>query len=275
MKRLAFSSDLHGDKEKFQKFFNVRADYHVIGGDLLPKRGTLKTIYKKQRSFMAEFLNPFLEQKKDVTTTLLMLGNDDLEPFEQVLLDFEREGLCKQLHGNRFTIEGFELIGFKYIPPTPFSLKGIERRDSRGVIDPLHRLYSSFIFEDDGSPIKIDFQAYLKSQPSIAELLETLPKPADYSKSIYAMHSPPYDCGIDVTVRGDPVGSIDIKNFLLQYQPALFLCGHIHESPGTFHLGKTPCINPGQLHEFAYSLFELDNDTIRFLKIPPALNEKT
>ncbi len=275
MKRLAFSSDLHGDEEKYQKFFSIEADFHVIGGDLLPKRGTLKTIYKKQRTFVSEFLKEILEKHKGKTRTFLMLGNDDLDPFEKDILKFESEGLCHQLHGNKFAIDGFELIGFKYIPPTPFSLKGIERRDSRGVIDPLHRLYSSFIFEDDGTPIKIDFQSYLKSQPSIAELLDALPKPVDYSKTIYVMHTPPYNCEIDLTISCDPVGSLDVRDFLFEHQPALFLCGHIHEAPGTYYLGKTPCINPGQLHEFAYSLFELDKHTIKFLKIPPILNEKT
>ncbi|NVM31143.1 MAG: metallophosphoesterase [Candidatus Helarchaeota archaeon] len=274
MKRVAYCSDLHGNQERYQIFFAIEADYYVIGGDLLPKRGTLQSLYPKQRNFMKEFLKPLLEKNKSDTTTLLMLGNDDLEPFERDLLNFEGDGLCKQLHGNKFAIEDFELIGFKYIPPTPFSLKGIERRDSRGIIDPLHRLYSSFIFKDDGSAIKIDFEAYLKSQPSIAELLEALPKPADFSKTIYVMHSPPYDTMIDVTVQGIPVGSIDIRNFILKYQPPLLLCGHIHESPGTVQLGKTICINPGQLHEFAYSLFEIENGSIKFLKIPPKLDEK-
>ncbi len=272
MKRIAYCSDLHGDQERYEKFFAIKADYHIIGGDLFPKRGTLKTLYNKQQNFMKDFLKPLLEENKGETTTLLMLGNDDLEPLELVLLEWQDQGICNQLHGNIFQIEAFEIIGFKYIPPTPFSLKGIERRDSRGITQA--QFASSFIFNDDGSAVKIDFGAYLKSQPSIAELLEALPKPTDFSKTIYVMHSPPYNAIIDVTVRDEPVGSLDIRNFLLKYQPPLLLCGHVHEAPGTVKLGITTCINPGQLHEFAYSLFEIENDSIKPQKIPPTLGKK-
>ncbi|NVM53309.1 MAG: metallophosphoesterase [Candidatus Helarchaeota archaeon] len=270
MKRIAYCSDLHGKRERYLNFYSIEADYHIIGGDLFPRHGIyFKRLIDVQRNFIDEFLKPLLEQNKERTQTLLMLGNDDLEPLECNILEMQEDGLCHFLHGNKISIEDFEVIGFKYVPPTPFSLKNIERRDSRGISQ--KQFGTAILFQNDGMAMKIDFEAYLKSQPSIAELLDTLPKPTDFSKAIYVMHSPPYNSLIDTTVQGESVGSLDIRNFILKYQPTLVLCGHIHESPGTIQLGNTTCINPGQLHDFAYSLFELENDSIEFLKIPPPI----
>jgi len=268
MKRIVYCADLHGDQKRYQEFFRIQGDYHIIGGDLFPKRGYFKNLMDIQKKFMDQFLHPLLESEKTHTQTLLMLGNDDIESLEHFLFESQEEGLCYHLHNSLFEVEGFEIIGFKYIPPTPFSNKNFERWDSRGITQA--QFADPVLFQEDGSFSVIDFESYLKkSQPSIAELLEQLPKPHDYSKAIYIFHSPPYDSCLDITVKNEAVGSQDIRDFIYKYQPALVLCGHIHESPGTVKLGETICMNPGQLKEFAYCIFELNDGSIEFLKIPP------
>ncbi len=270
MKRIVYCADIHGSIEKYQAFFGIPGDYHIIGGDLLPKRGYFKSLYDIQWHFLVDFLKPLLEAQKKHTRTLLMLGNDDIEPLESFLLEWEEEGLCDHLHGSLFEVEGFEIVGFKYIPPTPFSIKNFERGDSRGIAQ--KQFAAPILFQADGTYSPIDFESYLKSKPSIAKLLEQLPKPCNFSKAIYVMHSPPYDSGIDVTVNKEPVGSQDIRHFICKNEPALVLCGHIHESPGTVKFGETICINPGQLKNFGYSLFELKEGSIEFLKIPSEIS---
>ena len=42
-----------------------------------------------------------------------------------------------------------------------------------------------------------------------------------------------------------PAGSIAVKDTIQEYQPMLGLHGHIHESKGTFKIGRTLCLNPG------------------------------
>ncbi|MHA1264088.1 MAG: metallophosphoesterase family protein [Candidatus Helarchaeota archaeon] len=269
MKRIAYCSDLHGNEDRYRQFFSIEADYHIIGGDLFPRKGYYKRLIDNQRHFMESFLKPLLKEYKDSTKPLLMIGNDDIEPLEKILLSWQEADLCQYLHAAKIQIEAFEVIGFKYIPPTPFSLKNIERRDSRGRT---HRqIGGGIVFQPDGTAQKVDFDDYLSQQPSIMKLLEQLPPPSDYSKAIYVMHSPPYNSGIDVTVANEPVGSLDIRRFILKFQPALVLCGHVHEQAGTVYLGTTPCINPGQLHHFAYCLFELDQTNLRFLHIPKVI----
>ena len=42
-----------------------------------------------------------------------------------------------------------------------------------------------------------------------------------------------------------PAGSTTVKDAIQKYQPMLGLHGHIHESKGTFKIGRTLCLNPG------------------------------
>jgi Icc-related predicted phosphoesterase len=42
-----------------------------------------------------------------------------------------------------------------------------------------------------------------------------------------------------------PVGSTAVRELIERYQPMLALHGHVHESPGAVHIGRTLCINPG------------------------------
>jgi len=90
------------------------------------------------------------------------------------------------------------------------------------------------------------------------------------AKSVYVLHMPPYRLGLDKCSYGAEVGSKAIFNFLNKYQPKLSLHGHIHESPevtGRWYaeLGRTICIQPGQLDEFTYVTIDLS--TMKFNRI--------
>jgi Icc-related predicted phosphoesterase len=78
--------------------------------------------------------------------------------------------------------------------------------------------------------------------------------------AIFNFHCPPYDTQIDQgPVLGEdmrmrstaggvemhPVGSTACRDVIERYQPLLGFHGHLHESRGTFKLGRTVCINPG------------------------------
>nr|MBA3347570.1 metallophosphoesterase [Actinomycetota bacterium] len=78
--------------------------------------------------------------------------------------------------------------------------------------------------------------------------------------AIFNLHVPPYDTGLDtapqvdqdlrvVTVGGQPsmvpVGSRAVRELVERRQPLVSLHGHIHESRGVAHLGRTLCLNPG------------------------------
>lgn len=78
--------------------------------------------------------------------------------------------------------------------------------------------------------------------------------------SIFNIHVPPHGSGLDTAIELDeelmpvlvggqpveiPVGSTAVREIIEEYQPALGLFGHIHESRGVHQIGRTTCINPG------------------------------
>ncbi len=86
------------------------------------------------------------------------------------------------------------------------------------------------------------------------ERLETLPlrkefAALDWSKVVFLSHAPPYKTAVDDVGEGGEewhVGSKTLARLVKKRQPALVLCGHIHEA---FHkedrIGKTLVVNPG------------------------------
>jgi uncharacterized protein len=81
----------------------------------------------------------------------------------------------------------------------------------------------------------------------------------DLDNVVCNIHVPPYNSALDIAPELDtsvtppravagstvPVGSTAVADFLEQRQPLLSLHGHIHESPGAVHIGRTTAINPG------------------------------
>ena len=83
---------------------------------------------------------------------------------------------------------------------------------------------------------------------------------SDPRRAIFMIHVPPHDSGLDTApildqnlrptvsagdvLRG-PVGSTAVRRIIEEYQPALTIHGHIHESGGERKIGKTVCVNPG------------------------------
>jgi uncharacterized protein len=95
-------------------------------------------------------------------------------------------------------------------------------------------------------------------------LYERIKKLADQvqapERAIFNLHVPPYDSGLDTAreINPDltvvyksgapheiPVGSTAVRQILEEYQPALALHGHIHESRGEAQIGRTLAINSG------------------------------
>lgn len=82
----------------------------------------------------------------------------------------------------------------------------------------------------------------------------------DPSQAIFNFHCPPYATGIDsgpklredfrptpgaAGIEMHPVGSRACRTAIERHQPLLGLHGHLHESRGTYKLGRTVSINPG------------------------------
>lgn len=73
-------------------------------------------------------------------------------------------------------------------------------------------------------------------------------------------HAPPRDCRLDRTFLGRHVGSEALREFIDRTQPALVLCGHIHEGRGVETLGRTTVVNCGAAAGGSYALVEIGQD---------------
>jgi Icc-related predicted phosphoesterase len=257
---ILFTSDLHGEIHFYQRLLDLTvslsAEIIVLGGDLLPSFPPTKRyedMIPHQKTFIDEFLSPFFKrifQRTTVKQILLIPGNWDLsypylfkEPIEGII-DLDRRSHRLE--------NGYELMGYPFVPPTPFRPKDYEKMDDPKALWPPQK-YPSYIRSTDQTDqlIAIDPYLYLKQRETIAEDLNQLPRPLNYKKAIYIMHSPPFGTRLDLIQGGKSAGSRSIKTFIEKNQPLVTLHGHIHESPeisGAYfdQIGETLSINPGQ-----------------------------
>jgi len=258
--KVLYTSDLHGEIRLYQELLALAtsssAEIIALGGDLLPSLPPTKRyedMVPNQKAFINQFLSSFF--KKVITTTsvkqiFLIPGNWDIgypylfkEPLEEIVDLDQRSYRLKN---------EYELIGYPFVPPTPFRPKDYEKMDDPEATWPPQK-NPSYIRSSNQTDqlISIDPYLYLRGRETIREDLNRLPRPLYHKRAIYIMHSPPFGTRLDFIQGGKSAGSRSIKIFIEENQPLLTLHGHIHESPelsGAYfdRIGETLSINPGQ-----------------------------
>jgi uncharacterized protein len=156
------------------------------------------------------------------TMAYVMPGNDDPWAVDEALAGREKVVACD---GRVVRVGDHELLSLGWSNETPW--RTARELDEEGLYTRIKRL---------------------------ADQLES-PR-----SSVFNLHAPPYDSGLDTATELDetlkpvliggqpreiPVGSTAVRQLIEEYQPALALHGHIHESRGIVEIGRTVCINPG------------------------------
>ena len=258
--KVLYTSDLHGETHLYQELLSLAisssSEIMAIGGDLLPSFPPTKRyedMVPNQKTFIDQFLFPFFKRMLETTPVrqiFLIPGNWDLGyPF----LFRETTEKIIDLNQKSYRLKnGFELIGYPFVPPTPFRPKDYEKMDDREAPWPPQK-NPSYIRSSDQADrlIPVDPYLYLRGRETIKEDLNRVPSPLHPRRTIHIMHSPPWGTRLDFIQGGESAGSRSIKTFIERNQPLLTLHGHIHESPelsGTYidRLGETMMINPGQ-----------------------------
>lgn len=230
-----FVSDLHGKISRYkaliQQIKQELPDVVLVGGDLLPGFGAL------YGDFINEFLIPQFQTLKEELQNnypqiFIIMGNDDPRIEEEKIITGHKAGLWNYLNEKKVSFEGWDFYGYAYVPPTPFRLKDWEKFDvSRytdiGCISPLEGMRTIKV-----NPVDIEYYTIAKDLANLQQ--------GELYRSIWLFHSPPYKTALDRAaldgrmidhVQVDlHVGSIAIKNFIEQHQPAITLHGHVHES---------------------------------------------
>ena len=161
-----------------------------------------------------------------------MAGNDDLASIDQAVAEFKSIRNPDMTHSE--IDGGYEVVGLSNANMTPW-------RCARDV-------------EEQVLQQKLEVLTGLIQHPE---------------RTIAILHVPPFSSGLDtcpeldknlkmITEGGQVVmksaGSTAVKAFIEKVQPMLSLHGHIHESPGHIHIGRTLCINAGS--EYAEAILK-------------------
>jgi len=258
--KVVYTSDLHGDIRLYEELLELARSSSVqiiaLGGDLLPSFPPTKRyedMIPYQEKFIAQFLLPFFKKLTESTAVnkiLTIPGNWDLGyPF---LFEKPSDEIV-DLNQKVFRLKNeYEVIGYPFVPPSPFRPKEYEKMDDPDSPWPPQK-YPCYIRAtgplDRIAPV--DPAVYLKQRGTIQEDLSHPIKPLLFKRTIYVMHSPPFGTHLDLIQGGKPAGSRSIKTFIERNQPFLTLHGHIHEAPEisgayTERIGETLSVNPGQ-----------------------------
>jgi uncharacterized protein len=262
--KVIFVTDLHGSHWKYDRLFRIAVDSRVQivinAGDMLPKGEALL----RQGDFIDSFLDRYFEKFNNAGIYYLCyLGNDDLMIHDRLF-----EKICRKYHfivslaQRKYDINGYEFIGINWVVDYPFRLKDRCRVDSKDYVFQ-NQLGKGLLSTEKGFRELKDWPAYARSLPTIQDELTALVRPQNMNKTIYVIHMPPAKLGLDKCYGGVEVGSKAVYDFIEKNQPLLALHGHIHESPqmtGKWveKLGKTICIQPGQLDDLAYVTIDLN-----------------
>lgn len=232
-----FVSDLHGYQHRYDTLFEcIRRDHPdgvFIGGDLLPGGSGMSV---DSDEFITTYLFPRIKEvsKKSPTTSFyLIMGNDDPRIFEHHFLTANKDGLLSYVHNAVVSFDELFIVGYSYIPPSPFHLKDWEKYDISRYVD-----VGASSPESGGR--SVDVSADEQRYSTIADDLQQLSTTSPPERTIYLFHSPPYNSLLDRTaldgkmVDHAPVdvhtGSVAIQRFIQEKQPFITLHGHIHES---------------------------------------------
>lgn len=71
--------------------------------------------------------------------------------------------------------------------------------------------------------------------------------------TILVTHAPPENTRVDRAFKVRHVGSRAVRMIIEEKKPKMVLCGHVHESKNTDHIGHTLIINPGTFSSGCYA----------------------
>ncbi|MDP2723383.1 MAG: metallophosphoesterase [Bacteroidales bacterium] len=238
-----FVSDLHGKKARYEKFFYAietqKPGAVFMGGDLLPS-GLYQLSANENRcgDFFDEVLFAGFSALKNKVgfpypEVFLIPGNDDGKGEEDRFLEGDTMGLWHYVPNDVVVWKNWFVLGYAYVPPSPFLLKDWEKYDVSAYVDP------GCVSPEDGfhsSPVS----KYELRYSTIQKDLEKLMTEPDPSRTLCLFHSPPYQTNLDrAALDGKKfehvpldthVGSIAIRRMIEEKQPRITLHGHVHES---------------------------------------------
>lgn len=228
--KFIFSSDIHGNKIHLKKLFEYaiknKISYIVLGGDICPKDVSHRTIVD-QKNFL-KFLISYKNKYKNINLYLI-LGNDDFYTNDKILKNNDKLKYMN-LKKTKF-FESFFIFGFSYVAPTSFRFKDWELWDTKNKkYDSLRGKFVTVGVKSKNDRLLHFDMKNLRRENNIYSLLIKKTKNLDLKKTIFVIHTPPFNTKIDLCKTKEHVGSIGVRKFIEEKKPILTLHGHIHEA---------------------------------------------
>jgi Icc-related predicted phosphoesterase len=255
--RFLITNDLHQRISKWRDLVRIVAEssprFVLVTGDILPKEGG----FEAQRAFFPVLAGYLAAMRRSHETTIFTLfGNDDFHPLEPLLDDLASQGLCVNLNGKVHREDGFVFCGMSHVRDYPFGYKHWCAPDGDFVKCPVQFCGEGLTLDATGQWSKLpNLREYLLAKPALLDRLESLRAQLtadELHRSVWLIHNPPANLGMDVCSNGSQVGSPGILRFIHETRPLLGCSGHIHESPyqpggqWAAHVGGTLWLQPGQ-----------------------------
>ena len=231
-----FTTDLHGNIDKYKKLFELikkeKPKAVFLGGDLFPNNPKI-SIDDFFNNFFIEEVKKIKKLLKNQIRFFTIMGNDDPRIYEKNFIQSTEEGIIDYVNNKIEKFENFFVVGYSYVPPTPFKLKDWEKYDVSRYVD-----VGAVSPEEGWRSVEIDKNEIIYS--TISDDLKKLTKNLSVEKTIFLFHSPPYDTFLDRAALDEKkvdhtpvdlhIGSIAIRRFIENKHPFLTLHGHVHET---------------------------------------------
>jgi len=287
--KLFFATDLHGSEKCFRKFINAAkvygTDVMIIGGDLTGKT-IIPFVVRKDGYIEADYLGQklLIKSKNQEEKYIRDAADYGYYPYEVSQETYEDLMQSPKAVNELFLNLMKERLK-EWIKTAETELRGINVIINAGNDDAMELDTvldsSNSIIHPEGKVIEINGYEMIStgyanmtpwhaprdiSEDDLLEKIENMAsKLKDPSKSIFNLHPPPYNSGLDMAPKLDqqlrpvsasgitvmePVGSRAVREMLEKYQPLLGLHGHVHESRGAKMLNRTLIINPGSDYQY-------------------------
>ena len=286
--RLFFVTDIHGSDRCFRKFINAskfyKAENLILGGDITGKI-MIPIVENSDGTWFADYLGEERKMKKEnqVQDFEKELGDSGIYSLRVTKKEYEELQNSKDRVSQEFNRAMRNSIE-RWLSLAEERLKGGNTKcyisvgnDDHPVVDNVLKSHASErIVYCEEKIVELDSHEMISlgtsnrtpwnspreaDEATLKEKLETMASRLSHpEKSIFSVHVPPIDSGIDqapevdsnfkpVLRGGHPImisaGSSAVREEITKYKPLVGLHGHIHESKGVYKIGETVCINPG------------------------------
>lgn len=286
--KLFYTTDLHGSEKVFVKFLNAaklyKAQVLIMGGDMTGKM-IVPVIKLEDGKFRAKLLGNyvFASNQAELDKLEFNIRYQGFYPYHTDPAGLEElnkspdkvDELFKEVMVS--ALERWLKIADERLKGTNIKYYMTPGNDDAFVIDEVLNS-SKTVVNPEGKLVWIDdhhemiSSGYSNLTPwnspreatedqMMTKIEEMAQQVKDMPNTIFNLHCPPYDSGLDIAPKLDkdlkpivkagsgvemaPVGSTSVRQAIEKFQPLLGLHGHIHEARGRCKIGKTLCLNPG------------------------------